>query len=243
MMRKSTFAFAGAAMVAAWTTLPAQAAPVADTVADWNAASNDGIGITGGAVTPGTAADVPQQGGQNWQYGYYATDGAPGTFTLLGEFNGAAVSGGTNTGAWDPTGSGVSPVVGRDSVHPGYEGSLNNRWAVKRWTSEVTDTVTISGSVRRGQAANGDGITLRFYVNGVDQTANNVTIEGSDTSVKNFSFSVPVAAGQFIDFAADRRGNPSFDSTVFNAQIVPEPATLGLIGLGALRLLGRRRRA
>ena len=195
----------------------------ADSSADWVAATVDN--------------GVPNQGELNWFYGYYATDGAPATFAQLPLWA-------TAYGWWGISGSTVNnPIVGQTVMHPGWDGPLANRWAVRRWMSEVTGSATIAGTVQDGDLGGGDGIALRFYVNDVELSAQAIGLTGFDGSVHSFSFTAPLVAGQPLDFAIDDKGNPFWDSTQFSVTVAtPEPTAFALLG-GALLALRHRRRS
>jgi len=179
----------------------------------------------------------PEQGGEGWEYGYYATDATPSSFTLLDEF----------TGSWNPSLSGLtSPVVARNTMHPGFQGSLNQRWAVRRWTSEFTGTARITGTVNRTQSGTGDGLDLRFYLNGAELTSEAVSLAGDNNNVNPFDFTLLLTSGDELDIAADDRNSPSFDNLALTLQVfeqvaVPEPATGALMVFG-LAIAARIRR-
>jgi len=205
---------------------------VADSIDDWDTA------LAGGADPT-----VPEQGGENWEYGFFATDGDPASFTQLGEFS----------GRWQPSAaqsSTTNPFVGRENMHPGFSGTLSDRWSVKKWTSEVSGDLRIFGTTGRDQSGTGDGLDLRFYVNTTELAAQAVSVPGNSTDLFTFDFLVPnVTAGDEFFFAADNRGSSSFDRLLFQTQInelrlVPEPGSLAILAgsIGAAGIARRRRR-
>ncbi len=227
---------AGSLLAAAVGSASAANILLADSRADWQT-----------ALDGGPSAVIPEQGTLNWEYGFYATDNTPSTFTQLGEFTNevtlswnptAAQNGGTNIG---------SPLWTKDDTHPGFQGGLNGRWSVRRWTNEAAGQLRIFGNIADNDSAGGDGVTLRFFVNGIELSAQAVTVEKTTTpgsGIATFDFTLPlsVPAGQFIDFAIDDRANSNNDSTLFNVsvELVPEPSSAALLAAGCLLTLRPR---
>jgi len=207
----------------------------ADSLADWDAA------LIGGA-----SPTVVEQGGLNWRYGFYATADAPATFTELETFTGTywVPSAAQKTGGT----ANSNPRVGKTDMHPGYDGSLVNTWAVRRWTSTATGLMNLAGTVGRTQTGSGDGTTIRFYLNGTQLLSEAIALPGgNDITPQSFDFDLILAEGDVLDFAVDDNANPFFDNTLFNVLItqqiaVPEPTSVALLsGMLALVAVGRRR--
>jgi len=202
---------------------------IADAQEDWDAA------LVGG---PNPA--VPEQGGLGWEFGFFSTDGNPNSFTQLGEFSGTR---------WIPSaaqnGTSVSPNVSRNTMHPGFQGSLNQRWSVRKWTSSAAGMIRVFGTANRTQDGTGDGLDLRFYLNNTELTDQTIPLAGNNNDVSAFDFFVDVEVGDFILFAADDRGNSSFDNLALSAtmsQFVPEPTTGTILPFALMAAMVRRRR-
>lgn len=126
-------------------------------------------------------------------------------------------------------------LPGQAQLHPGPNGQLS----VARYTIPTSGAAVVAGTFFAG-----DQGTLNEYVlvNGVTQFSAMST--GGD---EPFAFTFNASANDTVDFVvqADAHGY-SFDTTPLSAtitQAVPEPAPLAALGMGALALLRRRKRA
>jgi hypothetical protein len=153
------------------------------------------------------------QGGNNWFYGKYAAFDTPG-FTQLPNYTGSI---------WNNPGVGAIldfPQIDANGGHPQFEGLV---WAVRRWVSNYTGTVTISGDFFDRDLNCGDGANVRIFKNGA-QVYDFLDIPGTS---ENYSFSLAVQAGDFIDFAIDPIFDASCDDTHFTA-VISIPSTLAV---------------
>jgi hypothetical protein len=110
-------------------------------------------------------------------------------------------------------------------------------FTILRWTAPETGTYIIDAFWQDIDLAGGNGASGHIVVNGValfGQTFAN----GAGTSTQQ---TIPLNAGDKVDFATGTNGNGAFDGTQFNATIVPEPATVALAG-SALLVAGSLRR-
>ena len=179
------------------------------------------------------------QGQNNWYYGY--ENGAFSAYTA----NNFQQMQFYSPGAWHAGSNSSNPwtQLWADGGHPNGTDTGNlNQMAVRRWVSEVSGVITLTGDFKDTNPASGNGVQGGIYVNGTQVWLGTISNGGGTT----FSFSTAVKAGQAVDFVLDPNGNDYADSTRFTAQIttpVPEPETsaMMLAGLGLLGFMARRR--
>jgi hypothetical protein len=199
-----------------------------------------------------------------WSYGYLAPDtttplnlyttthtnyqGGPG---WIG-WNNPLVGNGTNPSAWKNT-TGVTETVGTVQLQPGQlveHPGPSDEEAVVRWTAPASGTYLINVTFTGADVV---GTTTDVHVlnEGVSAFDGNVNGFGNSAS---FSETLTLPVNFHIDFEVGfgSDNNFFFDSTGVSAQIstpqisgVPEPASLTLLGIGAVGLVGstwRRRK-
>jgi hypothetical protein len=171
------------------------------------------------------------QGQNNWFYGYYAGPFSPVDFQQMTVFQ-------SDTWYVDP-GRFYTQLWG-DGGHPSgtTDGGLTpvEQWAVRRYISEVSGQITLSGNIADENGGGGNGIIGHIFVG--SNEIYSATIQNGDGTGVNYSLAVNVTVGTAIDFAIDpRASNDLFDSTRFTAVVsstVPEPSPAVLGGLMAL---------
>jgi hypothetical protein len=113
------------------------------------------------------------------------------------------------------------------------------QYSVLRWTAPTSGTFSLSATFS-GLSSLGDSADVHILHDGVSIFDSNVT--GSPSPV-SFSGPVNITAGDTLDFAVGvgSDGNYNEDLTALSAAIaVPEPGTLGLVGMGLGCLLSFR---
>lgn len=176
----------------------------------------------GGTIADSQTQFSGTQGQNGWHYGYYnKTTDTDGTYQA-NNFTAFPASywNGTiwNWPAGDPPWTELTATGG----HPNGINNGPDHWAVRRWESDVTGTLTVNITLKKGNVG-GNGITGRIFHNGVQRYSRAIT--GTDTNGATTNIIIPdVIAGDFIDFAIDSLGtdsqiNDGFDGTIFTARV------------------------
>ncbi|KAA3621251.1 MAG: hypothetical protein DWQ02_28080, partial [Bacteroidetes bacterium] len=160
--------------------------------------------LTGAILANSSTGFSGTQGLNGWSYGMnFANDPGAG-FTNLPNWTGFV---------WNNPGTILDfPQLDANGGHPQLE---NLRWAVRRWTSNYSGEINISGSFYDRDLNCGDGAHVRIFKNGV-QIWEYLNISGNST---NYSTNVDVSNGDLIDFAIDPIFDGGCDDTHFTAEI------------------------
>ena len=154
-----------------------------------------------------------------------------------------------NNNATATMGQVVTPAGGLH-LHPGPS---NGQDAIIRFTAAVAGTYALNGSFGRiNTSSNGDGVNASIF-RGATQLFSTNLAPPSFGSTTSFSLSaIALGVGDTLDFAVNRRGEYTFDSTTLSGTIsvaalpgaVPEPATwtMLIMGFGAAGGVLRSRR-
>jgi hypothetical protein len=112
-----------------------------------------------------------------------------------------------------------------------------------RWESDYSGEIEIVGHFAKiDTSQNSEGVTGIVYMNGTQIWSQ--YINGQDGTGVNYDISLAVQAGDVFDFQISPWQSTDWnDSTTFTSQVseVPEPATMGLFGLGLAAVIARRR--
>jgi alpha-tubulin suppressor-like RCC1 family protein len=96
---------------------------------------------------------------------------------------------------------------------------IDDRWAVRRWQSDFTGPVRISGTLKRlAPAGLGNGVVARIVVDGTERHSR--TIENTDTTRQTYEFDLDLISGSRVDLTLDpRNSDMASDATEFTAVI------------------------
>lgn len=108
-------------------------------------------------------------------------------------------------------------LVWQNGAHPGTTVD-----AVRRWTSAVTGTASLTGHFTDGDPGGGDGIVASIRRNGADVWTRTIPNAGN----ASFTLDLQLNRGDTLDFVVGRNGNPNYDSTAFAATIRFTPTPL-----------------
>lgn len=177
------------------------------------------------------------QGENNWFYGYYDGNLTSDTFKLFPTFE----SNVWYNLSWG-SGSYWTRMYPNGGCPNGTNGNMGRlpveQWCVRRWVSEISGTISISGSIG---SLNGGNMFTHVIVDGTEVFLQQVT-------ESTYIFDTDVNLGSNVDFViSPNNHNDVNGDTKFTAVIdaVPEPSSLILISAGAISLLAyvlRRRR-
>ncbi|MHC4674466.1 MAG: hypothetical protein ACYTBZ_18425, partial [Planctomycetota bacterium] len=106
--------------------------------------------------------------------------------------------------------------------HPNKNGSGPEHWSVRRWISEVSGKIGISGTLAKQNTNCGDGITGKILVNGNEIWSQQIAWD--DSTGVNYLVRTCIGIGDSVDFAIKPNNSDSCDGTAFRVLIVQLPA-------------------
>ena len=194
---------------------------------DFSTASNPNGAWSYGSSTGLASAFIPSSIPTN---GY----GAPGVNGWLGTATGSGNPYVLHNGtAHNVTNANSVYQPGQLVQQPGQQG----QYSIVRWTAPFSAIFSINATFA-GLSSLGDSADVHILLDGTPIF--NSTVFGSP-SPTSFSASRSIIAGDRIDFAVGfGNGDPNEDNTSLSATIVPEPGTLGLVGMSLGFLLSFR---
>jgi hypothetical protein len=187
------------------------------------------------------------QGSNGWYYGYYDGGLTPSTFKLMPTYDPNS-DGSTerSQGFFNPLGMwSVQWNEGgywtclwtKGGVPNGTDGNWGRQqleqWAVRRWESDVSGPITISGLTSAMQSAR---MMTYVFIDGAQVFGQQVP--GSETP---YSFDATVSLGSTVDFVIAPFNHSEIDGTTeFTAVVsaVPEPSAIVLLGISVICLFG-----
>ena len=162
------------------------------------------------------------QGKSNWYYGYYdgttISDIDPTDFRLMREFDPLYVS--PVQELWWASKGQFWTLLSATGAHSNgfrsFTRQQNEQWAVRRWVSEVSGDVLVTGKLAKfpeGDAVGGNGVIARIFLNGVEQWSRE--IGPLDRTGFEFSLQLDLEVGDAVDFALDTNdGSDQQDATL-----------------------------
>ncbi len=167
------------------------------------------------------------QGDNNWEYGIYnlSEDLIHGydptvDFQQLPTFSNQ-VPGFPNPG-WTINDQ-FWTYLGAQEMHPNSEGGNGGKtsqehWAIRRWTSNTTSLVRLTGRVaKHPHSLGGDGVNVMVFVNG--RRLMEQFIGPNDGVSVSFSLNFGIQEGDVLDFALGDAGGIIADSALFSVTI------------------------
>ncbi len=158
--------------------------------------------LPGNTLASSTADYSNVQGQNNWQYGSYPAYDYQ-NFTELSLF--------TN-GFWHGTQSDSTPLIGPSAMIAGAD---DLAWAVRRWTSNFTGQVTISGAYYDLDNSCTDSLKIRIFQNGTPLFSD----EQPGAQSTSYSISTFVQTGDLLDFVIDPDSVAHCDTAYFSITI------------------------
>ncbi len=147
-----------------------------------------------------------KQGANGWHYGYYATDGDPGSFTELCCYDALGLLPWWERSATQPPWNLVWPNGQRPDL----------TWTVRRWVAEVTGLVRIDITTDHWDGQSG-ARTVRVLNDGV-LVYERVFAEGVGGIVTDTVFAATVGGGH-VDFTVSADGDVTDDATILHAAV------------------------
>ena len=148
------------------------------------------------------------QGANGWHYGY-ADVPSEKTYKLSNFVPMKWAIFRTDNYRW--IGPSTFHFVTESGMHP------SKSWAIRRWVSDRSAKVTVSGDIARGSG--GDGVDIYIFVDGVEMLRRHILPDEA------FHYTLPgvvLTIGSMVDFCVGQGANNSFDTTLFESQIVTE---------------------
>lgn len=226
------------------------------------------LSLVGMAQAADLAGDFSLAANPNgdWSYGWFNA----GVFTAYGTVNSAGSGGSTFSawsyaaGDWDSKGNvginlGPNPIndwasyreVGQIIYGPSTADNLGNIYVnTSRWTAPAAGDYQIT-AVFTGQSTMPTVATVSVLKNEVEEwsgglngfigtLASNFTDGFGDAPSQTYNDTLTLAKGDTLDFTM-LTVNGNNRAMALDVQIVPEPITITLMGLGSLALIRRRR--
>ena len=201
--------------------------------------------ISFGDIIADSAADFSEVQGQNgWFNGLYNQTTDPDGTYGVGDFQPFMEPDyAWNGSAWDFTGGNVPwTTINAEGGHPNGDNNGDVHYAVRRWVSDTSGSATVEYNIAAQNLGGGAGTTAILYYNGAE--ISKTTVGGTDGVGQVVSEMLTLSSGDVLDLAltpqnVDGTFGDGSDGSFFGmtVDLVPEPGSLALIGLGFLGLL------
>ena len=214
----------------------------ADVVAYWDQNSND----LGGGLFGFTPADFPQPADQGTGTltleDFDMTVGANGAYSTIQSFGGstenalpAVASGGSLSPQGGDDGTGAQSNNGMSIVLTASTTGLED--VIVSWAQRGTST----GFNSRAFSYSTDGVNYTLVDTDTGALGSTFVTESYDLSSITALDDAPAVFFKItLDGATSATGNNRFDNILIEASVIPEPASVVLMGLGAVAMLRRR---
>jgi hypothetical protein len=189
----------------------------------------------------------------SWPSEYSAVQGSGNWYYLWAYNLDYDASETTRAMAWDGlngkySGGDYGATIYNGMVLPGdlYLDGVNKDSAVLRWVSEVASDLEVTGSFQKRTAYPAqygiNGVICLVRINGETQWSQEIT--SPDGNLYSFNLTLPnVKVGDDVDFVVYPGVHNWLDETYLTATIstIPEPMTIGLMVLGLVGIIRRRK--
>lgn len=201
--------------------------------------------------TPANPAADSEGSAGVWTYAYNVNDASTATIRNTGSSimqvglkNGTSYVWSQNPPATYSTAAyfRATPSTSTMALIPGPDVDVNAQLCQLIWTAPIAATIKISGDiVNIGTTGNGILWYLDAYQSGAYTGLSSGSVGNLGTTAVDVTISV--SQGDQIIFSADANGGSAGDLSEYNVtyEIVPEPASVGFLGIGACGILLLRR--
>jgi lysophospholipase L1-like esterase len=112
-----------------------------------------------------------------------------------------------------------------NSISGGGQEPTSGRWAIRRWVSNTTGTVTATSLISLS-GTGGDGVVFEIAVNGTQVASQTIT----STTPTTYTTSLSLHSGDLVDFivTSGAANNQNYDSTNLDVTLTTTPTSMNL---------------